>query len=110
MSVDDVGIEAPPRSHGTDKVGSEETDEGKACSPRARDILSHVARVCELLVTARGIAESLDRDSVDLFLCRHAFSGRRYDVDFDAFVAKRNGQSQNERSRRVPGKTRERMS
>ena len=99
VSVDDVGLEAPPCSNRVDEIGAEEADEREPRAPGGRNILRHVSRVRELLVAARRIAKALDRNPGDLFRSRESGGRRSHDVDVHIFARR----AMASRSRNEPG-------
>ena len=83
MRVNHVRLIFAARAHGGAKLGAKEPEQREAGAPRVADLLRHVARVGERLITSRRVVEARDAGSVDASLLEDAGTGWRDDADVD---------------------------
>ena len=91
-----IGLERSTRGHRSREVGAEKTEQRKPRAPGCGNVLRHVTRICEFLVSSRRVPEALHVNPVDRFFGRVALRRRGYYLYLDTLALQRDGQTKEE--------------
>jgi hypothetical protein len=92
-----LGLKISARAHSVDEIGAQKSNERELRRPRVRDVVRHVARVCEPLISPWRVPESLDQNAFEHFGGWESGARWRYDANVDPLVAQCDCESKNER-------------